>query len=58
MNLKGEDLGTVCIYNALGQKVDEFEANDSEININTAGYANGVYVVKAGEKAMRFVVKH
>ncbi len=58
VNLKGEDLGTVCIYNALGQKVDEFEANDSEININTAGYANGVYVVKAGEKAMRFVVKH
>ena len=58
VNLKGEDLGTVCIYNALGQKVDEFEANDSEININTAGYANGGYVVKAGEKAMRFVVKH
>ena len=58
VTVKGESLGTVRIYNALGQKVDEFEANGSEININTAGYGNGVYVVKAGEKAMRFVVKH
>ncbi len=58
VTLKGENLGTVCIYNAIGQKVDEFEANGSELNINTAGYENGVYVVKTGEKAMRFVVKH
>jgi len=57
VTLKGEDLGMVRVYNALGQKVDEFEAT-GELNINTAGYGNGVYVVKAGEKAMRFVVKH
>jgi hypothetical protein len=48
----------VSIYNALGQKVDEFESNDTEIRINTAGYENGIYVVKVGEKALRFVVKH
>ena len=58
VTLKGEDLGTVRIYNALGQMVEEFEANGSETNINTAGYGNGVYVVKVGEKVMRFVVKH
>ena len=58
VTLKGEDLGTVRIYNALGQKVDEFEANGSEININTAGYGNGVYVIKMYEKTLRFVVKH
>ena len=58
VTLNGENLGMVRIYNALGQKVDEFEANDSEINISTAGYSNGVYVVKAGEEMMKFVVKH
>jgi thiol-disulfide isomerase/thioredoxin len=58
VTLKGEDLGTVRIYNALGQKMDEFEVNGSEININTTGYENGVYVVKAGEKTLRFIVRH
>ena len=58
VTLSGENLGTVRVYNALGQMVDEFEANGSEININTAGYSNGVYVVKAGEQTLRFVVKH
>ena len=58
VTLSGENLGIVCVFNALGQKVDEFEANGSELRINTTGYENGVYVVKAGEKALRFVVKH
>ena len=58
VTLKGENLGTVRVYNALGQKIDEFEANDSEIRINTSGYESGVYVVKTGEKMMKFVVKH
>ena len=58
VTLKGETLGTVRVYNALGQKMDEFEANGNELHINTAGYGNGVYVVKAGEKTLRFVVRH
>ena len=58
VTLKGENLGTVRVYNALGQKIDEFEANDSELRINTSGYESGVYVVKTGEKMMKFVVKH
>ena len=58
VTLKGEDLGTVRIYNALGQVVDEFEAHGEELNINTVGYGNGVYVVKMYEKTLRFVVKH
>ena len=58
LTLKGENLGTVRVYNVLGQKVDEFEANDTETNINTTRYEDGVYVVKAGEKMMKFVVKH
>ena len=58
VTLKGESLGTVRVYNAIGQKVDEFKANGSELRINTTGYENGVYVVKAGEQTMRFVVRH
>ena len=58
VTLKGENLGTVRIYNALGQKVDEFEAVGSELRINTTGYESGVYVVRIGEKMMKFVVKH
>ena len=58
VTLKGENFGTVRVYNILGQKMDEFEANGSEIRINTTGYESGVYVVKTGEKMMKFVVKH
>ena len=58
VTLMGENLGMVRVFNVLGQKVDEFEASGSEIRINTTGYENGVYVVKAGEQTMRFVVKH
>ena len=58
VTLKGESIGTVRVYNTLGQKMDEFEANGSELRINTAGYESGVYVVKAGEQTLRFVVKH
>ena len=56
--LKGENLGTVRVFNALGQQVDAFEANGDELSINTARYENGVYVIKAGERALRFVVRH
>ena len=58
VTLNGENLGTVRVFNVLGQKVDEFEANGDELNINTTSYENGVYVVKAGEQTLRFVVKH
>jgi hypothetical protein len=58
LTLKGEKLGTVCIFNAFGQKVDEIEANGDELNINTAGYANGVYFIKVNESTLRFVISH
>ena len=58
LTLKGEKLGTVRIFNAFGQKVDEFEANGDELNINTAGYANGVYFIKVNGSTLRFVISH
>lgn len=56
--LKGDRIYTIQIFNILGQKIDEFEAEGSEININTTSYENGFYVLKSGEKVMQFVVKH
>ena len=58
VTLKGENLGTVRVYNALGQKVEEFETNGNEIRINTIGYESGIYFVKTDETTLRFVVKH
>lgn len=58
VTLKGEDLGTVRVYNTLGQKMDEFEANGSELRINTTGYNNGIYFVKTDNQMMKFVVRH
>jgi thiol-disulfide isomerase/thioredoxin len=58
VTLSGETLGTVRVYNTLGQKVGEFVANGSELRINTTGYENGVYFVKTDEKTMKLVVKH
>ena len=58
VTLKGESLGTVRVFNVMGQQVEEFEANGSELRINTASYEDGLYVVKTGEQTLRFVVKH
>ena len=58
VTLSGEALGMVRVYNALGQKVDEFEANGTELRINTTGYESGVYFVKTDEQTLKFVVKH
>lgn len=56
--LKGENLGRVRIYNALGQKMDEVEAEGNELHINTTGYKNGMYFVKINEQMLKFVVSH
>ena len=58
VTLKGENLGMVRVFNVLGQKMEEFEANGTELRINTTSYENGIYFVKAGEQTLRFVVKH
>lgn len=58
ITLKGKNLDTVSVFNVLGRKVDEFEANDNELLFSTAKYSNGIYFIKAGETVMKFVVKH
>jgi len=58
VTLKGESLGTVRVYNTIGQKMDEFEANGTELNISTKHYNNGIYFVKTESQTVRFVVTH
>ena len=58
VTLKGENLGMVRVFNVMGQKVEEFEANGNELRINTTSYENGVYFVKAGEQTLKVVVRH
>ena len=57
LKINGENLGNVSVYNAMGQIVAEYFA-ENELNINVANLVNGVYFVKIGEKTQRFVVTH
>lgn len=58
VTLKGENLGLVRVYNALGQQVESIEAADNELHINTSSYLNGVYFIKVNGSTLRFVVTH
>lgn len=57
LKINGENLANVIVYNALGQKVAEYYADD-ELNIATSSFENGIYFVKVGDKTQRFVVTH
>ena len=59
VTLTGQNLGTVSVYNAMGQKVEEFVAEGQSLKIATTRYPNGVYFVKtSGGESQRFVVTH
>lgn len=58
LTLKGTNLGTVKVYNALGQQMESIVATGDELKINTAGYTNGVYFIKVNETTLRFVISH
>lgn len=59
LRIGGENIDNVIIFNAMGQKIEEIEANhNKELNINTSNYEDGVYFVKVGDKTQRFVVTH
>jgi len=59
LTLNGTSLHSIMVFNALGQKVDEWMGDDSEVNISTARYENGLYFVRVnGETTLRFVVTH
>lgn len=55
--INGENLGTVMIFNALGQKIDEFKTESEQLRISTMHYPDGTYFVKfsSGKTAMMMV---
>ena len=48
----------VSVFNALGQKVDEFLPDRDEIVISTSNYRSGLYFVKANGQNLKLVVTH
>ena len=48
----------VSVFNALGQKVDEFLPEHDEIVIPTSNYRSGIYFVKSDGQTLQFVVAH
>ena len=59
VSIFGENLGTVSLYNALGQKIDEFQTDGKRLDIPTAHYPNGMFFVKTSQgQAQRFMIAH
>ena len=59
LTVSGTDLHSITVFNTLGQKVDEWTGNESEVRISTLQYEKGLYFVRVnGEKTLRFVVMH
>ena len=59
VTLQGENLGAVSIYNVLGQKIDTFFPEESQMVIPTANYQNGIYFVRTSNgQTQRLVIAH
>lgn len=56
LNVAGHE--GISVFNALGQKVDEFIPEHGEIVIPTTNYRSGVYFVKANGQTLKFLVTH
>lgn len=59
INVKGENLGIVSIYNMLGQKIEDLATEGKELIISTAHYPNGIYFAKTAQgNTKRFIIAH
>ena len=59
VTIKGENLGSVSIFNMLGQKIEDHFVEGKELVISTAHYPNGIYFAKIAQgKTQRFVIAH
>lgn len=59
VSICGENLGTVSVFNAMGQKIEELQTEGEQIVIPTSQYQNGIYFVKTGNGTThRFIVSH
>lgn len=59
VSITGENLGKVSIYNAVGQRVEEFDTEGDNLRISTTDYPNGIYFVRtASGETQRFIIAH
>ena len=59
VTLQGDNLGEVSLYNVVGQKVDTYIAEESELIIPTAKYQEGIYFVRTSSgMTQRLVIVH
>ena len=59
VTLRGENLGVISVYNAVGQMVETFFSEESQLVIPTAKYQNGIYFVRTSSgKTLRLVIAH
>ena len=57
--LTTEGQGVIQVYNAMGQIVDSFVAENEQVKLVTEHYPNGLYFVQIDGKGYgRFVVSH
>lgn len=59
VSITGENLGKVSIYNAVGQRVEEFDTEGDNLRISTTDYPNGIYFVRTAQgETRRFIIAH
>ena len=59
VTITGENIGSVSVFNMLGQKMEELLVEDKELVISTIRYPNGIYFVRsANGETKRFVIAH
>lgn len=59
VNITGKNLGKVSIYNAIGQRVEEFDTEGDNLRISTTDYPNGIYFVRTAQgETRRFIIAH
>lgn len=57
--ITGENLGRVTIYNAIGQRVEEFVTDGNNLRISATDYPNGIYFVRTAQgETRRFIIAH
>ncbi len=59
VSITGENLGKVSIYNAIGQRVEEFDTEGDNLRISATDYPNGIYFVRTSSgETQRFIIAH
>ena len=59
ITIQGDNLGVISLYNAMGQKVDTFFSEESQMVIPTDKYQEGIYFIRTSNgMTQRLVIVH